>query len=93
MAVLVTAAEAAVEVGRSRTTIRDWVAAGRLTPKTRGPRGLQRFELADVFAAERAARQSLALARHTGGGRRRAPLACEVPTGARSESAVLTGSG
>jgi len=50
--VLLTAAEAAVEVGVRPATLRQWVHLGRLAPA--GKRGRAHvFWLADVFAAER----------------------------------------
>ncbi|MEU5163312.1 MerR family transcriptional regulator [Streptomyces sp. NPDC020875] len=52
---LITGALAATEAGVAPATIRKWVQLGHLTPAARrGRAGL--YRLADVFAAERAAR-------------------------------------
>lgn len=86
---LLTAAEAAAQVGRQRSTIRYWVHRGWLTARSTVC-GAQLFDLADVFAAERDARRRLQQARRDGGWPRRVahgpagqngPNTCKVTMG------------
>ncbi|MFJ9685703.1 hypothetical protein ACIRRX_08455 [Streptomyces bacillaris] len=59
---LVTGALAAHEAGVTPATIRKWVQLGHLSPAGRRGRA-HTFRLADVFAAERAARRRTPTAR------------------------------